>query len=199
MRTLVAAGVLAVALAAAVPAAEAYEQRKGSLTVGLFGSYEGIEGGGEYGDDFDLGPGYGVRLRYAMSREAAVGLVFERLTFESVLGSMPGPDSLLAPPDRLILIVTGGEYVRHFDRRGKLGKSLFGGAGFYHPTIEISRNEQQTANGDNLLAWAGAGLEYFPRRTIGVELGVRAFGILAEGGASGVAQASLGVNLYLLK
>jgi hypothetical protein len=190
------------ALAAIVllaPRADAYEQRSGSLMIGLHGQYGVIEGSGRFGDEFDWGPGYGVRLRYALSRHSAIGLVFERLSFDSVFDTVAAAGEL-EPPDRVVLIVTGAEYVRQFDRRGKLGKSALAGLGFYHPTIEIGENEAEVAGQeDNLLAWAGGALEYFPRRTIGVEFGLRLYGILADGGNSAVVEGSLGVNFYLLK
>lgn len=198
MKTAVAV-IMFAATAVLAPTAQAYEQRGGSLTIGFHGQYGIIEGSARYGEDFQWGPGYGVRLRYALSRQAALGLVFERMTFDSEIDTIPEPGQL-APPQRVILIVTGGEYIRHFDRRGKVGKSVVAGIGFYHPTIEISRNEAEVAGQeDNFLAWVGGALEYFPRRTIGVEFGLRLYGMLADGGNSGVAEGSVGVNFYLLK
>jgi hypothetical protein len=182
--------------------APGHEQRSGSIGLGLHGQYGGILGPAGFGedftaDDFDLGGGYGVRLRYATSRSASVGLVFERFAFGAVEG-LESPDSLLAPPDELQLIVTGGEYTRYFDRRGKWSQSVLGGIGFYHPTVQTDRYEVFGGT-DNVLAWVGAALQYFPRRTVEVELMVRFHGLLGEGSSGGVAVVSLGVNAFLLR
>lgn len=167
------------------------QERPGTLSLGLQGQYGLIAGPSNFAEDYDFGPGFAIRIRYALGGPQAFGISFESQTFD------PDPKSTDEnPPLDLKFANATVEYVRYFNRGAGRSQYAAFGAGLFHPS-EVRRNGVQVVS-DGLVLTAGGGLEIFFRRNTSIDLSLRAYGMIGDS-VSATVQAAAGIHLYLIK
>ncbi len=209
-------GCLAVAVAAAWPGlAQAWEQRRGTLSFGVQGGVTAMDGSGIYTrelggtsiteesyryEDFRWKGALGFRLRYSLDRSHAVGASFEDLRFDR----KSGLDDAVADEYQVNTVLAN--YFVYFSRKDRLTPYLELGAGFHRDTFRYSSS-------DHVIpplapaASVGLGAEYFLRPALTVDAAVRAYYLHLRGsdewdleGSSPIAgSVQVGLHYYLLK
>ncbi|MFH0777047.1 MAG: hypothetical protein V2A71_00305 [Candidatus Eisenbacteria bacterium] len=166
-------------------------EERGTLTVGGFAQYGMLAGDATAVDEYDKGVGYGMRLRYNLGRDRALGISLENQTFEAV-PAPPGDDQ----PRKLKIALITMDYIFYFERRSTLTRYLTFGAGVHHPGREYHLNS--IIGPDGLVLTAGGGFEYFFHKLTSLDVSVRAYGLFGQDGLMGTAQAAAGINFYII-
>ncbi len=179
--------------------AQAYEQRSGTLSLGVQGGAGALSssdsfsrGATEIGyDSYDFAGGLGIRIRYGLDRSHAVGVSFEDLRFDR----KSGEDRELPSQYQLNNFMV--DYYVYFHRRYKLSRYVVLGAGFHRPTFRFS-DDENILPGEGLTANFGGGMEYFLRRPFALDASVRGYYLRLKGGSAVAGELMLGVHYYLL-
>lgn len=191
--------VVVFALAAMLPAVEAravvvVPPHSGQLGVGIQGQYGSLMKTGGLGSDFGTGGGLAVRLRYRLRYERAIGLSFERQTFD--VRSLA--DSAYAEKS-LTLMNSSVEFYQLFGTRGKTTRMLSAGFGLVQPSKKL-RDGELKVGGDDVLDGAfislGAGLERFFYQSLGLDLNIHYQTIFQNGSTNHDIQAAAGLIFY---
>ncbi len=201
------AAVLGFAALTAAPAGAAsiVLPRAGQVGIGVNGGFATLAKGGSLGDEFGYGPGIGVRLRYRMRYERAIGLSFDMLQLDAREPGFPEGafsgyrdvgDSLLTR-DRLNLSLTGFEFFQMFDTRARDVKWVSIGAGLVQASARLSNGETQYPLGsDGTFVGVGAGVERFVFRSWAVDVSARYQAIFYDSSVNHHVQATLGMIFY---
>lgn len=166
--------------------------RPGQVGVSLQGQYGTMFKAGEIGDTFDSGAGLAVRLRYRMRYERALGLSFERQSFDARDDT---PDSTFAPTE-LTVVTSGVEIYQMFGTRTRTVRMLSAGVGLAQLSYETFSGETEFP-GDGLYVSVGAGLERFFWQSWAYDLGFRYMALFHDGETNHELQASAGVIFYV--
>jgi hypothetical protein len=186
------------ATASACVAGPIFEE-KGTLTVGFHGQYGLLVGDAPSADHFDNGAGYGVRLRYYLGRNRAMGVSLDRQTFSGVASG-----SLTQRPEEMNVAVMTVDYLWYFDRKSSLTRYITAGAGIHHPSRDYSEYSNNSwvsysdVGPDGIVLCVGAGLEHFFHRVAALDFSARAYGLFAQGGALGSVEVAVGMNFYII-
>ncbi len=191
------AGMVAVALLAASAAGAGVvviPPRAGQLGVGLQGQYGSLLKNGGFGSDFGAGAGLAVRLRYRLRYERAVGVSFERQTFEARdLGIAADAEKTLA------LTNSSLEFYQLFGTRTRTTRMLSAGFGLVQPSKKL-RNGEFKLGGDDVLDGAfvsvGAGIERFVYQSLGIDANIHYQTLFQNGSTNHDFQAALGLIFY---
>lgn len=206
-RLAVLAAVLGIAALSVPPAGAAsiVVPRAGQVGIGVNGSFATLAKAGSLGEEFGYGPGVGVRLRYRMRYERAIGLTFDMLALDAreagfregaFSGYRDVGDSLLTR-DRVNLNLTGFEFYQMFDTRSRDVKWVSIGAGLVQASARLSNGETQYPLGsDGTFVGVGAGIERFVYRSWAVEVSARYQAIFFDSSVNHDMQATLGMIFY---
>jgi len=168
--------------------------RTGTISLGIQGQYGGIAGSSELERHFDVGPGYGVRFRYQLSRRSALGFSFEHQRYEPVNIVAPAP--VLPLPDSTLVITTvAAEGMAYFHRERDTVPYLLGGFGFASPDVRYHDAGTRRVNEGPFLV-LGAGFEHFLRERFSIDATLRGFGQIGNSELTLSVQAALGIHLY---
>jgi hypothetical protein len=198
------AGLVALTVSAA-GAASIVVPRAGQVGIGVVGNFGTLANGGSLGKEFGFGPGVGVRLRYRMRYERAIGLTFDMHQLDARKAGYPEGafsgyrdvgDSLLTR-DRVSMNMTGFEFYQMFDTRSRDVKWLSIGAGIVQTSARLSNGETQypLAN-DGTFIGVGGGVERYVFRSWAVDLSVRYQAVFYDSSVNHNLQASAGMIFY---
>lgn len=166
----------------------------GQLGVGIQGQYGSLMKSGGFGSDFGSGGGLAVRLRYRLRYERAIGLSFERQTFDA----RNPADSAFAERS-LTLLNSSVEFYQLFGTRGKTTRMLSIGFGLVQPSKKLNDGELKVG-GDDVLDGAfvslGAGIERFFYHSLGFDLNIHYQTIFQNGSTNHDIQAAAGLIFY---
>lgn len=168
--------------------------RAGQLGVGLSGQYGTLLSTGGLGEEFGSGGGLGVRLRYRLRYERAIGVTFEQQKFDV----RHEADSTFA--DRtLTLLNTSVEFYQLFGTRGRTTRMLSAGFGLCQPSKKLADGEIKLGGNDVLdgaFISVGAGLERFVYQSLGIDLNLHYQTIFQNGSTNHNVQAAAGLIFY---
>jgi len=181
-----------VSLPAAVSAApNIVLPRPGQVGIGVQGQFGMLAKSGDLGERFSNGPGLGIRLRYRLRYERAIGLSFEAHQLDSRVVGVAGDTTLRS----LKLIMSGVEIYQLFGTRDRTTRMLSVGVGLAQSSAELNSDETIYPD-DGLYVSAGAGLERFFFRSWAYDLSTRYFAIFQHGKTNHDFQAQLGLIFY---
>ncbi len=166
-------------------------EERGALAVGAQGTYGFLAGDAVAAEDFDQGAGYGLRLRYYLGEDRALGVSMESQRFDGNPSA-----NLQYQPEEMTVAVFTLDYLMYFQRASTLTRYLTLGVGFHHPGREYKDGSE--VGPDGLVLTAGAGFEYFFHRVMSVDVSIRGYGLFGQGGLLGSGQAAAGLNFYLV-
>ncbi|HEY7728843.1 MAG TPA: hypothetical protein VID50_10365, partial [Candidatus Eisenbacteria bacterium] len=166
----------------------------GTISLGVQGQFGGLAGASELERHFDLGPGYGIRFRYQLSRRSALGFSFEHQRYEPVDG-LPVTPTPGATDSTLIITTVAAEGIAFFHRERETMPYLLGGFGYASPDVVYHDAGTRRVNEGPFLV-LGAGIEHFLRERFSVDTSVRGFGQIGNSELTLAAQLSLGIHLY---
>ena len=168
--------------------------RAGQLGVGLQAQYGSLTSGGGFGSDFGAGPGMSVRLRYRLRFERAIGVSFERQSFD-VRDLGPAVDA----EKTLTLMNSSVEFYQLFGTDTKTTRMLSAGFGLVQPSKKL-RNGEVKLGGDDVLDGAfvsvGAGVERFIYQSLGIDVNIHYQTIFQNGSTNHNVQAAAGLIFY---
>jgi hypothetical protein len=168
--------------------------RPGQVGIAGFGQYGTLFKSGDIGDDFKTGPGIGIRLRYRMRYERALGLTFERQTFDPRVKATADTAA-----KQLVLIASGLEMYQMFGTRTRTVKMLSAGVGIAQVTQKLNDNETKVGGpgvGDGFYASLGGEIEYFFWQTWAWDLSVRYHAVFLNQTTNHDLQISAGLIFY---
>lgn len=179
--------------------ARAFEQRAGTLSMGMQGGAGILWGSGEFErgtslvpyDTFDWGGALAIHIRYALDRTHACGISFEDLRFDrdsKADPSLPGQYQL----NNFLF-----DYYLYFHRRYKVSRYLVLGAGFHRASMRL-RESEVLLPGEGLTANLGAGMEYFASRAVSFDSSLRFYYFNPKGGSGTNGELMLGLHYYLV-
>ena len=168
--------------------------RAGQLGVGMQAQYGSLTSGGGFGSDFGSGAGMSVRLRYRLRYERAIGVSFERQSFDArelALGD--------SAEKSLTLMNSSIEFYQLFGTRTKTTRMLSVGFGLVQPSKRL-RGGETKLGGDDVLDGAfvsvGAGMERFIYQSLGIDLNIHYQTIFQNGSTNHDIQAAAGLIFY---
>jgi opacity protein-like surface antigen len=187
--------------------ASAYEQRPGTLSLGLQGGGGVWSGEGAYvvttdrGEqtsydyaNFGWGGGLGIHLRYCLDPGHALGISLEDQRFGRKSGVDPNAPTSARQYQLNNYLV---DYYAYVNRRAKTTPYVVLGVGYRRATFRFGNSETVIPPG-GLVANLGLGLEYFVCRPFSIDGTIRGY-YHRGGGGSGVAtEAQIGFQYYLL-
>ena len=205
LAVLVAATGFGVLFAGAASAASIVVPRAGQVGIGVNGSFGTLMKGGSLGSEFGTGPGLGVRLRYRMRYERAIGLSFDMHQLDAREAGYPEGafsgyrdvgDSLLTR-DRLSMSMTGLELYQMFDTRSRNVKWLSVSAGLVQVSARLSDGETQyPLASDGTFVGIGGGVERFVYRSWALDVTARYQAVFFDSSVSHNLQGSVGMIFY---
>lgn len=197
LRQLLCAMILAGA-SMAPQAAMAYEQRSNTVSIGIQGGLGLMSGREDYvpGTDadpityesYELGPSFGINVRYSLDRNHAIGFSFQDLRFDRV-GS-----AQRTLPDQFQLNTFLAQYYIYFNRRAKWTRHIVGGVGFHRPAFRDGG--EHILPGEGFVANLGVGLEYFVQQKWSVDTSLLGYYVKPKGGSATAAEALIGLHYY---
>jgi hypothetical protein len=174
--------VLATAIAAmlragAVDAARVVLPRPGQVGVELQGGYGTLLKSGDLSKDFGNGPTLGVRLRYRMRYERALGLSFENQRFEIRIPEEFDPATIPGQPPlpgrtKINVVLSGLEFYQMFGTRTRTTRMIGIGAGLAQ-TSGRTLNNETFFPGDGAYINATLAAERFFFRSLAFDLSAR--------------------------
>jgi Outer membrane protein beta-barrel domain len=182
----------ALGLAVLWPAGAWAQERPGTLSLGIQGQYGIIGGPSDFAEDYDWGPGFGIRIRYALGGPQAFGISFESQTFDPDSEAEEGLDQ----PEELKFANVSLEYLRYFNRGEGRSQYAAVGAGLAHPSEVRSGGIAEVS--DALLITGGGGLEVFVHRTTAIDVSLRGYAMIGES-VTATAEIAAGIHFYLIK
>jgi len=166
-------------------------EEKGTLTVGALVQQGMLVGDAAPTDEFDTGTGYGMRLRYYLGSSRAFGISFENQVFDAK------PSSLSADqPKEFRAAVVTLDYLWYFDRKSTLSRYATVGLGVHHPVSEYKLDSKPGRDG--IVGCIGGGLEYFFHRSTSIDISVKGYGLLGQGGFLGSVEVAGGISFYII-
>jgi hypothetical protein len=168
--------------------------RAGQLGVGIAGQYGTMLSTGGLGEEFGSGAGLGVRLRYRLRYERAIGVSFEQQKFDV----RHEADSTFAEKT-LTLLNTSVEFYQLFGTRGRTTKMLSAGFGIVQPSKKLADGEVKLGGNDVLdgaFISVGAGIERFFYQSLGLDLNLHYQTIFQNGSTNHDIQAAAGLVFY---
>jgi hypothetical protein len=191
MSLAVVTGILMSLPAFAVAAPNIVLPRPGQVGIGIQGQFGMLAKSGDLGDLFSNGPGIGIRLRYRMRYERAIGLSFEAHQFDSRVVGVAGDTTIR----KLKLITSGVEIYQLFGTRDRTTRMVSVGVGLAQASVELNDGETIYPD-DGVYVSAGAGLEHFFFRSWAYDLSTRYFAVFQHGKTNHDFQAQLGLIFY---
>lgn len=165
--------------------------RAGQLGIGLQGQFGTLLKSGNLGDEFNNGPGVGVRLRYRMRYERALGVSFEAQRFDTRSASSADTAS-----NHLSLFAYGADVYQMFGTRTRTTKWLSAGAGLVQFRRMLNDKEIQFTDSDGVYVSAGGGVERFVFQSWALDLSAKYLTVFQNGKVNHDLQAALGVIVY---
>ncbi|MBI1797923.1 MAG: outer membrane beta-barrel protein [Candidatus Eisenbacteria bacterium] len=171
--------------------------RPGQVGVGISGGYGSLLKSGDLGGLFGTGPTLGVRLRYRMRYERAIGLSFESQHFDirQFEPHFPASDTTLDGRSDMRFTLSGIEFSQLFGTRTRATKMLMVGAGIAQGSGRTTGGDTWFP-GDGTYVSAGAGVEYFFFRSWAWDLSTRYMAVFLPTQRVHDVQAALGVMFY---
>lgn len=177
--------------------------RAGQVGVGIQGQYGSLLDSGKLGGEFGSGPGLGVRLKYRLRYERALGLSFERHSFDTRGDSAQAGSAFDRITDagvrreRLDFSMAGLELYQLFDTRTPTVKLVSAGIGLVQLNSRLSNKETQyPLGGDGFYLSAGAGVERFVYRSWALDLSTRYMAVFHDSKVNHDVQLQGGVIFY---
>lgn len=168
--------------------------RPGQLGVGLMGQYGSFLKNGSLGSEFGSGGGLSVRVRYRMRYERAIGLSFERQTFDV----RHQADSIFA--DKTVSLMNSSvEFYQLFGTRTNTTRMLSAGFGLTQVTKKLADGEIKLGGddvGDGAFVSLGAGLEKFVYQSLGVDMNVHYEAVFQNKSTNHEFQVAVGLIFY---
>jgi hypothetical protein len=186
----------ALALCGAARAATVVLPRPGQVGFGVLGQYGTLARTGDIGEDFGAGPGFGVRMRYRMRYERAMGLTFERHSFDPRVKQPP--DSTFAP-QTLALFASGFDFYQMWGTRTRTVRMLSAGVGLAQVSQKLNNGETQFSGkgvGDGVFVSAGAELEIFFWQSWAWDISARYHAVFLNSTTNHDIQAAAGLIFY---
>jgi opacity protein-like surface antigen len=166
--------------------------RAGQVGLSVQGQYGGLLKTGSVGKLYESGPGVGVRLRYRMRYERAMGLSFESQRFD-----VRQPAFGDTMPNHMSAFTYGFEVYQMMGTRTRTTKWASAGAGLVQFRRVLNDKEIDFAdNNDGVYVSAGAGVEHFVWQSWALDLSGRYLSVFQNGKANHDFQAALGVVVY---
>ncbi len=201
---------LALLLATLPESAPAYEQRPNTVSLGMQGGVGYLAGSGAYEwkplredpilfyyGDFDLGPSYAIRLRYSLSRSIAVGVSAE--SREHHRKSDKQADLASSYKEECYSL----DYYIYLNRPERLSQYLVLGVGASKGQFRFEDADTDFAEYGlppfYPMANLGFGLEYFVSRPLSLDMSLRGYYTMAEGGRSYSGQLQIGFQYYVIR
>lgn len=188
-------GLLLLFLLLGIGGAASAQERPGTLSVGIQGQYGVLAGPSSFAEEYDHGPGFGIRLRYALGGPHALGISFESQTFGADVSQLASSGS--DQPRELKFSNATVEYLRYFNRGQGQSQYLVTGLGLYRPSDV--RATGLDPHGDGLILLFGGGSEVFVLRATAVDLSLRFNSFFGDAGVSATLEAAIGFHHYLIR
>jgi hypothetical protein len=170
--------------------------RPGQVGIGVQGGWGSLLKSGDLGNTFGNGPTLGIRLRYRMRYERALGLSFENERFEIRAFEPTFPtDSLLPGRVRINAVLSGLEFYQMFGTRTRTTKMLMVGAGLVQ-TSGRTLDADTFYPGDGSYVSAGAGVERFIYSSWALDLSGRYVAMFLPDDRNHDVQAAFGIIFY---
>lgn len=168
--------------------------RPGTVSLGVQGQFGGIAGNSELERHFDVGPGYGVRFRYQLSPQSALGFSFEHQRYNAIDVLAP-PTAVPLPDSTLIVTTVAAEGILFLHRERETTPYLLGGFGYASPDVVYRDAGTRRVNEGPFLV-LGVGVENFVRERFSIDATLRGFGQIGNSELTLTAQLALGIHLY---
>jgi len=168
--------------------------RPGQIGVAIDGQYGSFLSGGGLGSEFGAGGGLGVRVRYRMQYERAIGISFERCDYTV----RHNADTTFAD-HTVTLINTGAEFYQLFGTEGKTTRMISAGFGITQVSKKLNDGEEKLGGndvGDGGFVMLGVGLERFFVQAFGLDLNAHYELIFQNGSTNQLITASAGLVFY---
>jgi opacity protein-like surface antigen len=166
----------------------------GDIGFAAFAQYGAFTKTGEIGESFGTGAGYGLRLRYRMRYERALGLTFERQGFDPRTKSVADTAA-----SSMTLTATGIDIYQMFGTRTRVSRMLNAGVGLAQITQKLNDKEAQVAGpgvGDGFYVSLGGGIEYFVWQSWAVDVSMRYHAVILHDTTNHEMQFYLGAVFY---
>jgi hypothetical protein len=184
---------IGIAIAIAIlPGTARAQERPGTLSLGIQAQYGVLLGPSNFAEDYDWGPGFALRIRYAFGGPHAMGISFESQTFDPSSSA----EATIDKPIQLKIADVSVEYLRYFNRGHGRSQYAAIGLGLSHPSEERTGGVAEVS--DALLLTGGGGVEVFVHRTVALDVSGRAYGMIGESVTASVEFAA-GFHFYLIK
>lgn len=180
--------------------------RAGQVGIGLQAQGGTLLRSGGLGEEFGMGPGMTVRLKYRMRFERAIGLTFDMQQLEArdpsdragafdFIEVPAGTDPVLR--EKIKVVTAGIEFYQLFDTRSRTVKMLSAGAGLAQISAKLSNGETQfPIAGDGAFLSIGGGVERFAWRSLAWDLSTRYMAIFHDKKLNHGIQLQLGFIFY---
>jgi len=168
--------------------------RPGQLGVALDGQYGSFFKTGGLGSEFGAGPGLGVRVRYRMKYERAIGLSFERSDY----AVRHNADTTFAD-NTATLLNSSVEFYQLFGTDGKTTRMISGGFGLTQVSKKLNDGELKLGGddvSDGMFVTIGAGLERFFVQSFGLDVNAHYEFIFQNGSTNQLFEVGLGLVFY---
>ena len=168
--------------------------RPGDIGFAGVAQYGTLAKTGEIGENFDTGPGFGLRLRYRMRYERALGISFERHGFDPRVKSAADTAAKTCT-----ILTTGLDVYQMFGTRTRATKMLSVSVGLAHVDQKLNDNETQSSGpgvGDGFYVGAGGGIEYFFWQSWAVEVSMRYHAVILNSTTNHDIQFAAGLVFY---
>jgi hypothetical protein len=193
--------------------AAAWEQRRGTISVGFQAGISSLEGTAVYTrhgyetDEFEyplsnyrFGPAMGLHFRYALDRAHAAGVTLEDIRFRR----KSGVDPSMAKEFQINTVFF--DYYLYLARRERLTPSIVLGLGFHRDAFRFSQSDHLIPP-LALAANLGGSLEYFVRPPFSIETTLRGYYLgthgsgewSVDGSGSVAASLQVGFHYYVLQ
>jgi len=168
--------------------------RPGQIGVALDGQYGSFFKTGGLGSEFGTGPGLGVRVRYRMKYERAIGLSFEKSQYDV----RQNADTTFAD-NTVSLVNSSVEFYQLFGTDGKTTRMLSGGFGLTQVSKKLNDGELKLGGddvSDGMFITVGLGLERFFVQSFGLDVNAHYEMIFQNGSTNQLFQVGLGLVFY---
>jgi hypothetical protein len=168
--------------------------RPGQLGVSLDGQYGSFFKTGGLGSEFGAGPGLGVRVRYRMKYDRAIGLSFESTDYKV----RNNADTTFAD-NKATLLNSSVEFYQLFGTDGKTTRMISGGFGLTQVSKTLNDGEKKLGGddvSDGMFIAIGAGLERFVVQSFGIDFNAHYEMIFQNGSTNQLFEVGIGLVFY---
>lgn len=168
--------------------------RAGQLGVSLDGQYGSLFKTGGLGSEFGAGPGLGVRVRYRMKYDRAIGLSFESSNYDV----RNNADTTFADKTATLLN-SSVEFYQLFGTDGKTTRMISGGFGLTQVSKTLNDGEKKLGGddvSDGMFIAIGAGLERFVVQSFGIDLNAHYEMVFQNGSTNQLFEVGIGLVFY---